>query len=266
MNKTKPFLAIAAMALLITTTSVATALAHSGRRMDLVVVDGKIFAQGYNSGDTSDGAEFVRPYMNAIHSHWGGSSATLPGFDVGAEIFHPVTGEQLFYDYQNDAADLVGHALGIELIGAGKWATPTMGEAFTWEDLAAGETIEVDYGNTTLSTDDLGSGTALSFNLVENWRADGRASDLDLEYFFNDTITDAADSLYFLEWQISSANTAIEASDSVYTIHAPPMQFHHFALASENALSVSVVAVPEPAAATMMLLGVSGLLLRRRRN
>ena len=92
-------------------------LAHGGRRLDVVVIDGKLHAQGYNSG-SFDRADYLRPYTNAIHNHWapGSDVTSLPGFDVTfANSFVDETGTTQAYGYQNDARELEGFDLSIEL-------------------------------------------------------------------------------------------------------------------------------------------------------
>jgi len=47
-------------------------MAHDGKRLDIVVIDYQLFAQGYLSGTdpVDDGGGIVRPWMNTIHSHF----------------------------------------------------------------------------------------------------------------------------------------------------------------------------------------------------
>jgi hypothetical protein len=241
-------------------------LAHGGRRFDVVVIDGKLHAQGYNSG-SSDQADYVRPYTNAIHHHWvpGSTIATLPGFDVTfANSFVDENGTTQEYGYENQASQLSGFDLSIELIGAGKWASPTT-TAFAASPLAANEWIEVDYLAASVSTDNLGSGTAQVFDLVTDWSNPLNRIDLDPDYFLT-VAPEAAGSIYFLEWQLSSANPEVESSDSVYAIFSPPMQVHAQSLELERILGTDVSAVPEPSVLGLMGIGISILATRRRRS
>ncbi len=241
-------------------------LAHGGRRLDVVVIDGQLHAQGYNSG-TFDGTDYLRPFTNAIHNHWapGSSVTTLPGFDVTfANSFIDENGNTQQYGYQNDASQLAGHDLSIELIGSGKWTSPTT-SAFVASPFAANESIEIDYLAATLDTDDIGTGSALVFDLVTDWSNPLNRIDLDPDYIL-DLAPEASGSIYFLEWQLSSANPEIEASDSVYTIFAPPGQVHAQSLALEQTLGTSLSSVPEPSVLGLMGLGLSILAGRRRRS
>ena len=71
------------LTLTITLTSAQLLWGHGARRLDVVVIDGKLHAQGYNSG-SFDQADYVRPYTNAIHNHWSPITdfTQLPSFDV----------------------------------------------------------------------------------------------------------------------------------------------------------------------------------------
>jgi hypothetical protein len=205
---------------------------HEGRRMDIVVVNAKIYAQGYNSG-AYDEAPFVRPYQNAIHEHWsqlgGNYFATLPGFDVtlGNSFTHS-NGNTYRYGYRNDAMDLVDFDLSMELVGAGKWTNPMAGQIIL-SPLDPGEVISVGFGSTFFDTDDIGSSAAV-FDLVTDW---DHAHDLDLNYSIN---VNPTGTIYFLEWVMTSENPLINSSDSIFTIHVPPGQLHHRALELEDYL------------------------------
>ena len=258
------------LTLIFTLTATQMLLAHGGRRLDVVVIDGKLFAQGYNSGSADQG-DFVRPYMNSIHNHWasGSTVTSLPGFDVtlgqafidGGGVAHP-------YSYNNQAALLQGFDLSIELTGAGKWTSPS--QPFTESVFGINESIGIDYESeanenvsVSIDTTDLASGVPLTFDLVTDWSES--TTDLDVDYTLS-LNPEPTGSIYFLQWQLSSANPAIESSDSVYTIFAPPMQFHHQSLALEQTLGTTVSSVPEPSALGLLGLGLSILATRRRRS
>jgi hypothetical protein len=241
-------------------------LAHGGRRFDVVVIDGQLHAQGYNSG-TFDQGDYVRPFTNAIHNHWapGSTVATLPGFDVTfANSFVDENGTTQQYGYQNQASLLSGFDLSIELTGAGKWTSPTT-TAFVASPFAANESIEIDFLAASVDTDNIGMGSALMFDLVTDWSNPLNRIDLDPDYFL-DLTPEASGSIYFLEWQLSSENPAIESSDSVYTIFSPPMQVHSQSLALEQTLGTSLASVPEPSALGLVGLGLAVLATRRRRS
>ena len=239
---------------------VGVAQAHDGRNLDVVVVDGKIFAQGFNS-DTFDQADFVRPYQNAIHGHFDGNGiSTFPSFAVtGDNFLAHSNGTTYQYGYQNDAADLVGFDLEIELVNAGKVINPVLG-SLNLTNFDATDRISVGFGNNSLSTDDIGTAAA-SFDLVNDWTAP--TSDLDFSYF---TANNPSDELFFLEWEIRSDNPLIENSDAIYTLFAPPQALHPEVLALEAQVSVNVTAVPEPGSMTILGFGMLMLGLRRRRS
>jgi len=262
MNLLKPLI----LTLTLTLMSSQLLLAHGGRRLDVVVINGKLHAQGYNSGSFDQG-DYVRPFTNAIHNHWApGSDVTgLPGFDVTfANSFVDENGTTQQYGYQNDANQLAGFDLSIELTGAGKWTSPTT-TAYAESPFAANESIIAAFGSTVLDTDNLGTGTALTFDLVTDWSNPLNRLDLDPSYLL-DVAPEASGSIYFLEWQLSSENPDIESSDEVYTIFAPPGQVHVQALELEQTLGTSASAVPEPSALGLFSLGLSILATRRRRS
>ena len=254
------------LTLTIALTSAQMLLAHGGRRLDVVVIDGKLHAQGYNSG-SFDQADYLRPYTNAIHNHWSaGSDVTgLPGFDVTfANSFVDENGTTQQYGYQNDASQLSGFDLSIELTGAGKWTSPTT-TTYVESPFDINESISVAFGSTLINTDNLGTGTSLVFDLVTDWSNPLNRLDLDPAYLL-DVAPEVSGSLYFLEWELSSENPDIESSDSVYTIFAPPGQVHGQALELEQTLGAAAATVPEPSALGLIGLGVSILATRRRRS
>ena len=249
--KTKTILT--AVAILVSLTSFVQA--HDGRRLSVFVGDdGRLTAQGYLSGEnpSDDGAGVVRPYFNAIHGHFGNDvlgvyPATLPGFDV----FDPTA--QLLSDGN----------LEIQLVSAFKWENPMMGVTPTssdFDELDATETIGIGFGNQpSIDTDNLGS-----FELVEEFN--GAATDIDLNYSI---ASDPANTLYALEWILSTDVVGIDNSLSVYTILSPPgngpvERLHHQSLALESALGVT--AVPEPSSLLLLTLAGSICSTRRRKK
>lgn len=225
--------------------------AHEGRRLEVVVIDNQIFAQGYLSGlnPVDDGGGIVRPYLNSIHGHFeeplpGTYISTLPGFNL--------------FDYQA----FEGHELMLELLGVQKWVSPVVDDTPVLSPLAIGETIGIGFPmQPSIDSDSLGS-----FDLITSVSATAPSLDIDLSYAIN---VDPADTLYVLRWQISTDASGILASDSVYTILGPPgvgptERLHFQSLQLEAELGFT--AVPEPSC-LMFLFAVGAMAgTRRRRN
>jgi len=240
----------------------AAAEAHSGRRMEILIIDNQLFTQGYVSGTnpTDDGGGLVRPYYNALHDHWGNlgpvAVADLPGFDL------------------HNPAGLLGYDLTLALTGAGKWFDPMNnvhgghgghggsgghgghGGTPVLAPLDPAETISIGYGTqATIDTDSLGS-----FVLADNIA--GPVLDIDLQYSI---MLNPENTVYFLEWQLATAAPGIAASEPIYTILSPDRNstnpLHHSALALERHLGI---AIPEPTGAGF--LAVASLLVTRRRR
>lgn len=226
----------------------ANSLAHDGRRLEIIVNNGQLAAQGYISpGQPDDGGGSPRPYLNAIHGHWsiiGGIAAvaSLPGFD----IFDPAP------------AELVGHSLTLELLGAIKWVSPPMdltGVIPTLEPLGVGETINVGFGGSDINTDTLGS------FLISSSVPVGGIEDIDLQYSMLGVPTNV---IYALEWRLSSSAPDVADSETIYTILAPTgHMYHQAALHLEQHLGLTVV--PEPSTLSLSACGLLGLLLTARR-
>ena len=225
--------------------------AHDGRRFDITVVDGQLAAQGYLSGadPTDDGGGIIRPYFNAIHGHFNASVgstffATLPGFDLFGET----------------ASLLTGADLSLELLSASKWENPALGTTPTLVGLDATEIIGIGYDiQPSIDSESLGSFTLAS-------AISGAVPDIDLAYSID---SDPANTLYALEWRLSTSQDGILDSESVYTILSPPgsgpvERLHHQSLALERSLGIT--AVPEPNSLLMLAIaGSLGLIGRRRR-
>ncbi len=241
---------LSALAILISLASFVQA--HDGRRLDVVVIDGQLFAQGYLSGanPVDDGGGVIRPYFNAIHGHLdveaapGLHLATLPGFDLSADA-----GAQLF-----------GADLELELLSVTKWDSPVVGQTPVLEALDASELVSVGFASqSTITSDNLGS-----FVLADS--ISGGVGDIDLAYTLSG---DPTDKLFALEWRLSTNQVGIADSESVYTILSPPgvgpvERLHFQSLGLERHLGITV-AVPEPS--SLMLLAMAGTigLVRRRR-
>lgn len=220
--------------------------AHDGRRLAVVVVDGKLAAHGYNSG-AYDQQVSPRPYYNAIHGHWHNqevagmpfADANLPSFDV----FGPDTVGSI--GVSTSSAALANESLTLTLLGASTWTPPAM-MPFGAVDLLplSGETIMVDHGAQSISTDTLGSLVLADLNEIDP--AAGKI-DLDLEYLIEGH---PSNSLYVLEWSLSTSAPGVASSDSIYTILSPQGALHHQALHLEAHLGAAIA--PEPAAGSLL--------------
>ena len=245
--KTKTILI--AVAILVSLTTFVQA--HDGRRFDVIVVGGQLRAQGYLSGvnPIDDGGGVIRPYFNAIHGHFNpsiGSTyfATLPGFDL--------------FD---DTAELLRDAdLSIELLSALKWETPIVGTTPLLAELDATEIIGVGFDTqSSIDSENLGSFTLTS-------AINEAVPDIDLAYSID---TDPTNTLYALEWRLSTTQEGIADSESVYTILSPlgtgPVErLHHQSLALERTLGIT--SVPEPSSLlTLAIVGSLGLIKRQKR-
>jgi hypothetical protein len=235
--------------------------AHEGRRLDITVINNQLYAQGYLSGDspTDDGGGFVRPYYNAIHGHFNnvgssGAIATLPGFDIRTP--------------QQDG--LIGFDMTLALLGGGKWAgAPAQDGSGIDQDfgapvlssLTASETMFLGLNGAAggFDTDSLG-------NFVIGDAIAGAVEDIDLTYEID---LQPSDTIYFLEWQLSTNKPDILSSDSIYTILSPdgsgPVERMHFqSLALERHFGLS--AVPEPGTVGLLMLSFAAISIRRTRN
>lgn len=245
--------------------------AHDGRRIEVVVIDNKLYGQGYLSGTNpiDDGGGIVRPYLNAIHAHFENAlnpntqsaEATLPSFDIfnaAAEIL--------------DGADVY-----LDLLSATKWDQPTpqdtslVGPARLGQDFQIPDTLPalgpgdqpifVGFEDEVVSTFDPGRLT-LATDL------NGPAVDLDLRYQIDDRPENI---LYVLEWQLSTTQVGIESSDSLYTILSPDgtgvfERLHFQSLALERNFGVTLAAaVPEPGSVAGLAACALAFWMRRKR-
>ncbi|REK08239.1 MAG: PEP-CTERM sorting domain-containing protein [Planctomycetota bacterium] len=230
------------------------AFGHSGRRLEIQVIDNQLFAQGYlSTGVPDDGGGSPRPYYNALHDHWQNITssvaiADLPGYDV----YTP--------------GPLTGFDLSLELLGASKWVGPPMmppgGTIPNLVPLDPGEVITIEHNSVSIDTDGLGS-LAIASGIPG-----GGLTDIDLLYAIDDN---PAGVLHVLEWQLSTNAPGVAPSASIYTILSPdganPMEkLHHASLYLEQHLGL----VPEPASASLMLTGLAllgaGCWWRRQRS
>lgn len=221
---------------------IAEADAHAGRRFEVEVIDGKLQAQGINTGP-DDGAPAIRPYVNAIHHHWhnveesGFAFATLPGFDVPPN------------------AALRGQRLEIDLISVRRWVDPpTMPGASTVVKL---DPLEPAALLSVSAVNSIDSGSFGALTLANDLPITG-AYDLDPYYQINDL---PYNEIYVLSFVMSAHSpagepSAIKPSDAVHVILAPDgatphARLHHASLF----LEAYVVSVPEPQACWLVLIG-----------
>jgi len=232
--------------------------AHDGKRLDIVVIDNQLYAQGYLSGvdPIDDGGGIVRPYFNVMHGHFTNVGTTigstqLPGFDIRG----------------NSSVALDGCDVGLNLIGAGKWDDPPrqdgtgLAQDFgtpVLSQLSVGEVLSASLRAESVSTDSPGS-LSLASDIS------GDAVDIDPSYEIN---LQPDNVIYFFEWELTSSCSHIQDSESVYTILSPdgvgPVERLHFqSLALERHFGIQ--AVPEPGCVSLVALVFAPLVLVRRR-
>lgn len=231
--------------------SACDAWGHVGRRFSVEVVNGKLQAQGLNTG-MSDGAPQTRPYVNAIHDHW----KNVPGFDQAYATLPE-------YDVSVSAATaLLGQSLSLELIGASRWDSPPMmpdaNTAPLLTPLALGDliTVEANFG----VADSVNLGTVTLLQSVPF----GGIKEVPVLYQIN---SHPANELHVLEFILSSSSSTVQPSDPLYVLlspdHSDPMnRLHHAALFLESYLAT----VPEPTAAALVVVLIGSRLLSRRRS
>jgi len=187
------------------------ASAHDGRRFDIQVIDGQIFAQGYiTEGSPDDGGGRVRPYRNAIHDHW--INNEVPGIDA-AMAWLPS------FDLL-EPGPLAGHDLTLTLTGASRWVDPPVGPDGmvpddtlpALEPLDPDEEIFVGFDGESVSTGNPGSLT-----LGEDIPSGG-LDELDVRY---DITLEPTGVIYVVEFRLSTDAPGIDDSETVYALLAP---------------------------------------------
>ncbi|MEM1213653.1 MAG: hypothetical protein AAGI68_15295 [Planctomycetota bacterium] len=273
------------------------AWAHPGRRFQIEVADGQLQAQGVNLLDATNGMGVVidpkgiRPYRNAQHGHWESTNALnepqtpqddLPGYDVGLGG-EALQGHSVFWTL-TDAWKWTGVSsafvsnpsavpLGIHLPGMMLGMPIFLEPGFTpVREVLGTDEIRVLFGGTTVSTDSLGASLTLIDTYDGNGSVDadgfsqGVSNGIDIDPVYALFEGDFTDTLYVLESVLSTDNPDIADSETIYTIFAPdgmgPAARLHFAsLSLEESLGT---AIPEPAVASVLLLG--GVVMLRRRD
>lgn len=266
----------------IVTTALTTSLlasvasAHDGRRFDVQVVDDQIVAQGYISGSNpnDDGGGVVRDYYNAVHGHWENlgdtpilSRSTLPGFDI------------------KDVPELVTEDISLTLTGVKKWADAP------FSDFAGGHAAHDGHGGhgghvghglvspnfidipsdeaVQVRVDAVGETLALGVSFTDPSVTADEHYDLTFDYLAGDPLANAVapdDSIYLVEFEISTSADGILPSDTINAILSPPGMStpgsHGLSLATEQALGTPI---PEPGSlAVLVAVGVPFVLRRRR--
>ncbi|MCA9238544.1 MAG: hypothetical protein KDA37_00015 [Planctomycetales bacterium] len=212
-----------------------SAHAHSGRRFAIEVVDGRVQAQGINSGP-DDGAPIVRPYVNSLHDHWQnvqgiGAVASLPGFDITP----------------SSSVALAGHRLDIEWLRVREWLdpplTPSEGLVPGLTPLPPDHLLSVHFPSTTLTSDTLGT-AVLAEEIVF-----GGVRDIDLVYQVNRMPQGSIHVLDFrlVPHRLDGLASPILPSATVHVLLSPdgvtPQErLHHASLYLESYLA----SVPEP--------------------
>lgn len=208
----------------------ASAAAHDGRRLEVLVVDGHLAVRGYNSAGTDDGGGVERPYYDALHDHWHfnpapgvvAASADLPGFDLFA------------------GGDLTGHDLTITLLGGSRWENPPteppVGTVPTLTPLGPEQEVFVTYGLDTVST-----GMPGPLALASAIGAGG-ATDIDVTY---DVADEPTGQIFVFEFVLSTDAPGVADSGVIHIMLSPDganatEKLHHASLYTEMYFGVPV--------------------------
>ena len=214
-------------------TACVLASAHDGRRLEILVIDGKLYALGYDSTGRDDGAGAVRSYYNAMHDHWtalptGDGIASLPSFDVLAP------------------GPLAGHGVTLTLTGGSKWVDPPqMPDDSTvpvLTPLGPGDEIFVINGSGFVTTEAPGA-----LVLTDEVLPAGN-QDLDLQY-----LTDqlpATPTIHVLEFVLSTDAPGVASSDPIRIILSPDgtnklEKLHYSSLLLEAWFGVTLGCAPD---------------------
>jgi len=229
------------------------ALAHDGRRFEIQIHNGKLYAQGYLSGENpmDDGGGIIRPYVNSMHSHWQNhmvpaidfASNSLPGFDIF------------------ESTPLDGHSLTLTLNAASKWVDPPLmpspGMAPDLVPLEPGDRVTISRGNPRTNTDNPGSFTLLDEVAI------GGAVDIDPLYEIDKR---PVGEIFVFEWILSTSAPDVEVSEPIYVFmspagETPQERLHHASLHLEQWFGAQI---PAPGGALTLALGMIAATRRRR--
>lgn len=230
-------------------TLAAPALAHDGRRFEVIVNDNQLAAQGYISDGVDDGGGVVRPYLNTIHGHFLNLTTSVANADLPS------------YDVFDNADQLIGHDLTWTATGFMKWSAPAHHGPVTLSPLDPDEVIEVFYAGVAVRSDTYTTGND-TLTLLANFNG-SNGDELDMSYrFYGDN---PSGEIYVIQSILTTTAPGVEASSTVYTLLSPDgptmaERLHHQSLHLEDTLGLQV---PEPA--TLGLAALLPVMMRRRR-
>ena len=256
------------------------ALAHDdGRNFELTVADFgqglQLAAQGLNftQATASPGGPIIdpegnRPFVNAIHDHFG-AAVTIGNVTTARAAFPSINTFN-----QSGTSALEGAALSLELIDGFKFVSPRVQREQVGnviQPVTVTETNALTRTDLDLNTEDIvvthtGSFASVSLSnpgalLLTDSFADSNQNDFE---FFFDIGLDTTDTIYVLETVLRTTAADVADSEPVFIILSPdgtgPEERLHFeSLFAEQQLGT---VVPEPS--TLALLGAGWLLIRRR--
>lgn len=230
------------------------AFAHEGRRFEVKVIDGKLYAHGFNTQGVDDGAGVQRSYFNALHDHFD-NSETLTVFASSA---------QPSYDIGPDATELIGYNLQWTATGFMKWSSPAMSGPVSLSPLEAGELLAIVNGGDIIRSDTYDNGGPATTTLAPLYNG-ANGTDLHLSYQYNGDAFPSGE-IFVIKSILSTSAPGVEDSDTIYTLLSPdgnsPMEkLHHHSLHLEKTLGTPV---PEPLG--LGAVALLPLLMRRRRD
>ncbi|MFK7790535.1 MAG: hypothetical protein AB8C95_13710 [Phycisphaeraceae bacterium] len=247
-------------------------MAHSGRNFAVQLAnDGsggqQLRLQGFNTTGPEMGVDpSGRQYYGAVHDHFdflsnGGAEAEQPGFLVSASL-----------------SELQGHSLTLQVVGAQKWVVdrntilmpdnPMLASGIDARDivlqaLSANETIII---NSVREPGDFADTASLDDVLLAALVTDGGLAGVDDIELTYDIGVQSTDTIYVIESVLKTSAPGIADSESFYTILSPDgsdmrERLHFPALLLETSLGTPV---PEPA--SIGILALLPVLMRRRRS
>lgn len=190
---------------------------HTGRRLEVIVNDGRLAVHGYNTGPDDTGGS-PRSYLNALHGVWENefgviALADLPGFDVFSQAASVVGA--------GAAEALAGGDLTLALRSYAEWLSPSADDPFAAPQLTSYATQgPINSDDLTISGEtamDVVSSIGDDLTLAASIPAAGK-EDIDLDFTIGATPTNK---LHVLEWTLSTTTAGVESSNSVFLIFAP---------------------------------------------